>query len=92
MPSGRVQYQGFFKLSSQFSNSRNTGKCELGQFLLRQSQIMINLSSMQYCYKGTTSCTTTTSISHSITLWLCKSSLAMKQGRGNLYLHTNCKD
>ena len=27
----------FFKLNFQFSDSQNTGKCKLGQFLLRQS-------------------------------------------------------
>ena len=44
MLSGQVQYQGkagFLKLNFQFSNSQNTGKCELGQFLLRQSHLGI---------------------------------------------------
>ena len=42
MLNGQVQYQdnaGFFKLNFQFSNSQNTGKCDLGRFLLRQSHI-----------------------------------------------------
>ena len=44
MVSERVQYQGkagwFFKLNFQFNNSQNTGKCELGWFLLRQLQLL----------------------------------------------------
>ena len=44
MLSRQVQYQGkagFFKLNFQFSNSRNTGKCKLGWFLFRQSQLFM---------------------------------------------------
>ena len=43
MLNGQVQYQckaGSFKLNFQFSNSQNTGKCELGRFLLRQAHII----------------------------------------------------
>ena len=47
---GQVQYQGragFSKLNFQFSNSQNTGKCELGWFLLRQSHIEVHANYMQ---------------------------------------------
>ena len=41
---GWVQYQGkagFSQLNFQFSISQNTGKCELGRFLLRQLHLFI---------------------------------------------------
>ena len=45
MLSEQVQYQskpGFFKLNFQNDISRNTAKCELGWFSLRQSHIYIH--------------------------------------------------
>ena len=46
MLSGQVRYQGkdgFFKLDFQISISQNTGKCELGGFLLRQIQMLMKV-------------------------------------------------
>ena len=39
-PTSSLRKSWFFKLNFQFSNAPNAGKCELGQFLLRQSQIV----------------------------------------------------
>ena len=39
-PTSSLRQGWFFKWNFQFSNAPNAGKCDLGQFSLRQSQIL----------------------------------------------------